>query len=461
MLAMSAGAQGRQAIQLTRRQISVLGGAINVATELLEQPGLEDGMTFPVTTGQLPIFRGLRERLQGSFEELDDARTSRDVLALDPAEAQAVRDVTGVLEALLQDEGGREILAAVGYLARPDQPVDRSEIEVLMDIQDMVDPTGVRPNGLEFGERREPTRGEGEVIDPSLSIQAVLANAEDDIAGAETPWLGFEQTSFVLRDTTAAYGGGRTNQDCAAILKSLVATVKHVVAGGRRLGRPARSEREAAREFPDMADDALSAVMTSVETRHCVNRNAQETLWNNIEVLLDALAPPLVNTDDATMAGLRIVRTLQDVTREEPTAAEQARLDRVERIREEIDLGVIQQSPIENLDDVDTAVRSVLPSRLRGGSCDTYLESLAELAMVAGQVVAVPGEPDRAAIRRVNESRRIVLSAISRDECLPMTAVRDLRNAFLEIHSPLPDSDADLEGRVLSFLDDVENVWPR
>lgn len=60
------------------------------------------------------------------------------------AEAQAVRDVVGALETMLQDQAGRELLTAVGFLVEPDQLVDRSEIETLEFVFNQIDPTGVR-----------------------------------------------------------------------------------------------------------------------------------------------------------------------------------------------------------------------------------------------------------------------------------------------------------------------------
>lgn len=149
---MSAAEPADQAVRFTVDEARAIRGAFNVVCELLGTPGLEVPPGLPISEARLSLF----DRLAKRFDNRIEAATTREggfQETLQPAEAQAVRDVVGALEALLQDAGGQELLTEIGFLVRPDQPVDQRELEQLMDVINRIDPTGVREGSREKGLR--------------------------------------------------------------------------------------------------------------------------------------------------------------------------------------------------------------------------------------------------------------------------------------------------------------------
>lgn len=141
---MSADGREQQVLPLDVEEAIVLRGAFNVVCKILSRPYLGVPPGIPIDRERKALFERLADRSEGILQSPVIDRDTDTVLRLKSAEAQAVLDVVGALETMLQDEAGRELLAAVGFLVEPDQDVDRSELESLEAVFNRIDPTGVR-----------------------------------------------------------------------------------------------------------------------------------------------------------------------------------------------------------------------------------------------------------------------------------------------------------------------------
>lgn len=137
---MSASEQS-QVLQLAVDEALILRGAINVLTEIADRP-IDANVGVPLNGQRRPVFEALLDQLRRRIEQATPGGRFQSVF--NPAEAQAVRDAAQVLAALLDQQTGREVLAEVGFLSRPNAPVEQDELAILQDIASRIDPTGVR-----------------------------------------------------------------------------------------------------------------------------------------------------------------------------------------------------------------------------------------------------------------------------------------------------------------------------
>lgn len=468
------GGDDQQTIQLTPEEVLVLRGAMNVAEEVLEQPGLEIARRFPITTGQLPTIRALKNRLESRVEGTATVGGDRVQETLTPAEAQAVRDVAGLLEFLLQDAGGREILVQIGWLRSADQPVDQEEIDALMTVMDMVDPTGVRP------ERTEPQRELGEIIDPTLSLEAVLANAEDEIVSAGLPWPGFEQATFHLQGAIDSFAGGRTTLGCETILKNLVVVTKLALAGQQHFQG---QDRQTIGEWAPLVDEAYLSVMSSVEVKHCVNRNAQETLWDHIDDVVNSVVSPQAS-QAARESARALIQAMQNMTVSggidtdfpTPTDDDQRLLNHITQLRADLEETLESaRTPggVFNENQVEIEATEALPSSR--ADCGELLASLAELVVLQARVVAFNEDlprGQRIPLDIVANARRAVLEKMGFDdvfvndsipgdrrECFPQDVLNGLRDSLQSVANPQAADPDDVETRAFAALSDVRDAF--
>lgn len=140
---MSADEPEGQSVRFSVTEARIMRGALNVVCEILSRPGLAIPPGIPISRDREPLFDELAVLLRNRIEA-SRAREGFFTEALTPAEAQALRDVVGALQTMLEDRAGRQILVRVGFLVNAEQMVEPREIEELEDLLNRIDPTGVR-----------------------------------------------------------------------------------------------------------------------------------------------------------------------------------------------------------------------------------------------------------------------------------------------------------------------------
>lgn len=525
---MSADADEMQTLRLSRRAALTLRGAFNIVEQLLEDFDLAE--QYPITHGQTELFARMNRRLNRKLEQRGaggfESATIREPLL--PAEAQAVRDASGVLLDLLQSEQGREFLTGIGWLAAPDQPVDETEIGHLEQAQDSLDPTGVRPENAEdnaserldelitaygveavwtgfrderdlppreidrvnsivelLGERRfrrrleqvganlptDPVVSHHDVfpgiIDPALDVEGNIVQVAESIANAEVGWPGTDDAFRALESAVDR------DADCATAFNALVGITALAVEGHSRMNR----DQRLAGELPAAADAAYTDAMSIVESEHCVGQNAQDTLWQRLDVVTERLTPG-TSRSNVIQAAQQLLNDLRAVHEPpEDFSAEETNRNRqlthITQLRATLEDRL--EDPIATEDELQEELRQTRPSS--GADCSEYLVSLAELAVTAARLQVflgpdVPRHHRNTRTGRVSHERRQLLERMGHgrevvDQPLP-TPERDcfqddtltaLRNDFISILDPLEDDPDDVETRAYAVLSDIRNAF--
>lgn len=262
---MSVAAGDGQAVELTIEELQVLRGAFNVVCELLSRPGLEVPPGLPISREREALFNRIADRLERRVEQAD-REPVREVLT--PAEAQAVRDVAGGLEVLLQDPIGRERLVEVGFLVSADQVVEQAEVEMLQDILNRIEPTGVReapgvtPARGSALERIDIIRGETDfVLDDPIESQADL------------------EANFMALNLLAA--------DCDSLLADYaeLAQIAAQVAAGGEPDRPDFGERAG---MLISADEVADDLVDRIRDVGCLDFTTLATLEDSFSLIISA-----------------------------------------------------------------------------------------------------------------------------------------------------------------------------
>lgn len=298
-----------QRINLTQNEVQILRGAMNVAEEIIETGGLDGTGSFPIVPGQLPIIRNLNEQLRRRSIGVEGAEAPSSIQTVFNAEeSQAVRDVAGLLRTLLQDQGGREVLTEIGWLRDPDQRVNQDELDALMTVMDMLEPTGERPMSSLGAGLFDPSKSVTQLVDSNDPVLSSLSTAEDQISNEIPPWGGWEWAEDRLKDIRNIYSGGETDRDCRLIYLALLEVTLLAVGGVRNL--ETAPNRRVAGQFPVWVDEAYTAVMSSIETKFCLPDEHQMTLWDGIDQVINSLTPGAQQAiiDNGTL----MVRLLED-----------------------------------------------------------------------------------------------------------------------------------------------------
>lgn len=319
----------QQVLRLTIEEALVLRGAFNVVCEILGRPGLEIPPGTPVSRDRKALFDSLEMQLNRRLDEpVTDAFTDPTEASftqpLGRFEAQAVRDVAGALETMLQDPAGRELLVAVGFLADSEQPVDREEIATLRDIIQRIDPTGAREAPQEprqanggiplvadnatdpedrsrfFPDRRPRRRTPEEQLS---RIDRLRSGLEDDLARPELIDIDEDEVEGIVR---SALPRAREADDCDELLVGL-AELAHLGARaveGQRLFAPGDVGQERAiREV----EDARRLVIAQMDDLGCIPRDDLRDLRNSVLSVTEPLR------DDPDDVETRAFAALSDV----------------------------------------------------------------------------------------------------------------------------------------------------
>lgn len=265
---MSMAPEDTQRIELTIPEIQTLRGALNVAEELLVlHPEMAE--RFPIVDPQRDVIvnlsRRLTQRVIGAGDDPDPERTIG--LTLTPEMAQAVRDVTGTMEDLHQNPAGREVLVEIGFLRSADQPIDQDELDDLMTIQDMIDPTGVRPEPTVTTDFPPGDTDEGLLarIDRIRSITGLVIEraSESGTLGTADP-----TEEAVDRGVKAVLPG--TGADCGQLLVSLaeLAQLDAQVVAATDDSRPGQAPRPD-QGLIEQVQDARRLIMSRMGERGC------------------------------------------------------------------------------------------------------------------------------------------------------------------------------------------------
>lgn len=469
-----------QTIELTPEQLLVLRGALNVADELLARAEPDAYEQYPIEPGQRPVIDRLRQSLQNRIEQQAMADPSATVRAtLDAAEAQAVRDVAGTLETLLQDPAGKELLVDVGFLSDVDDFVDPDDLSALLTVMDMLEPTGIRP---EPDYRRRPRREGTAIVDPTLPPRSVIANAEDELANFELPWPGFEQATYALYDVADSYAD-RTTLSCEKIYTDLVVVTKLAIAGQRHFqGQPP----SVVGGWPSVVEEAYLAVMGQIETKHCVPSNAQETLWDRVDEVLNSITSPQ-STSSAMENAQALLATMADLvpaleresnergaiqTDYRPSARDWG-LERIITLRTELrdvadaatESGTLG-GDYPNVENLDHAIHAILPAKA-SATCEDYAVALAELVEIDTQVVAATdvggpflGDPELLDV--VEDARNFIFSRLRELGCFAeRTRMKQaaLITTFQNVHEPETNADRDVVHRAQAAIDEIRSFY--
>lgn len=139
---------------------------------------------------------------------------------------------------------------------------------------------------------------------------------------------------------------------------------KLAVAGARRFDGGSEGNTF---QFAGAVDDAYSAVMSSIETKHCLNRNAQEALWDEVEEFVEALRPPTRNVTGAGLDFFSILqnltidpgRLLDDEARADEDHVESLPLQRIEQLCNE--LRIVLDKPLMSTQEVEGHINAGVP----------------------------------------------------------------------------------------------------
>lgn len=484
--------QEEQVLTIDHAEAPVLGGALNLAVEILEERTVET--PFPLQRGQLPVLRRVNRRLsrrrEGMAGERETGTGAADILEirlhLEAAEAQAVRDAAGVLEELLESDEGRQLLSRIDWLRSPAQPVHEGELQILMDVQQQIDPTGVRPDAPRSVEDvTGVTSGELGPEEPLVDFDLPPANNAVRVAErlnqGPSAWESLPDAQTRVNEILGRHPG--RDPICPQVLTVFAELTGLAVMAKRREGDHGL---DAWGRFLPTLEDAYTALLAAVETGHCVSRNAQATLDQRIDDVMAAMRDqvpargPAPDIEEEAQQFLNDLRSMADSTTDFTVAEadDERLLNHIEQLRAKLEDSIQNahdRTRPPDMDDIREAILGFRPPS--NASCSDYLVSMAELTVLAAGVEATRDQHTRQRDyfdlrNRIQHERRLLLDRMGADfvvvdeplptpqrECFEREALADLRESVQSILDPIEDDPDDVETRAYAALSDIRNAF--